>query len=381
MGKNADVIIIGAGIIGATCAWRLAQVGMRVTVFERNAPGSEASQAALGLLAFHAKARTPSQFNELRRRSRQFYPAIIEELAETIGQRPDYRASGQLLIAPAETDRPDIELVYTANTKLGIEVERPTPEECHMLAPGLNPDIHGALFFPADALVDNTALTLAIVRAAEQAGAVFERANVEALESHAGRATGVRCAGQARSAGWVVVAAGCWSGQIPGVPLLPVMPIRGQALAVAGQPMRRIVASPGGYIVPKGESQTLIGATVEQVGFVAANTLRGLSEVSAAGLEISPALGMSEFLGAWAGLRPGTPDNLPFIGPFGELPNLVAATGHFRNGILLAPITAEIVRAIVTGERPLLDLQPFLPDRATFLPTIEPGKASYAHHL
>ncbi len=378
--KNTDVIIIGAGIIGASCAWRLVQAGVRVTVFERNAPGSEASQAALGMLTFHAKANMPPAFHELCRRSRQFYPAIIEELAEITGERPDYRASGHLLIAPTETDLSYLDTTYTLNTDPGIEVERPTPEECRLLAPGLNPNIHGALFFPDDAWVDNTALTLAIVRAAEQAGAVFERGKVEAVESQAGRATGVRCAGQVRSADWVIVAAGCWSGQISGVPPLPVMPIRGQALAVAGQPIRRVVVSPRGSLVPKGDGQTMIGATIEQAGFAEANTLSGLSEVSAAGLEIAPTLGMGEFLGAWAGLRPGTPDNLPFIGPFGELPNLIAATGHFRNGILLAPLTAELVRAIITGEPPLLALQPFLPDRAIQLPAGESGQASYTHH-
>lgn len=375
-----NVIIIGAGIVGATCAWRLAQAGARVTVLERNAPGSEASQAALGILSFHAKVNLPPEFRELCQRSRQFYPAIVEELAETIGERPAYRPGGKLLVAPTEADLTEIDRTYELNTSLGIEVERPTPEECRLLAPGINPNIHGSLFFPDDASVDNTALTLAIVRAAEQAGALFERANVEAVESHAGRATGVRCAGQVRSADWVVVAAGCWSGQIFGVPPLPVIPVRGQALAVAGQPSRRVVLSPRGSLVPKGDGQTLIGATVEQVGFVAANTLRGLSELSRGGLEISPVLDTSEFLGAWAGLRPGTPDNLPCIGPFGELPNLVAATGHFKHGILLAPITADMVRAIVTGETPLLDLQPFLPDRAAFWPADESGKVSYDHH-
>jgi glycine oxidase len=367
MSNNTDVIIIGAGIVGATCAWRLALAGLRVTVLERNAPGSEASQAALGVLTFHAKSEMPLEFNQLCQGSRQFYPAIIEELSATIGERPDYGAGGQLLVALTEADLPTLDAVYEVNRALGIEVERPTPDECRLLAPGINPNVCASIFFPDDAWVDNTALTLAIVRAAEQAGAVFERANVEAVESGAGRVTGVRWAGQLRSAEWIVIAAGCWSGEISGVPPLPVVPVRGQALAVTGQPVRRVVMSPRGYVVPKGDGQTLIGATVEQAGYAAVNTLAGLSEVSAAGLEISPALGTGEFLGAWAGLRPATPDNLPFIGPFDELPNLIAATGHFRNGILLAPITAAMVRSAVAGEAPPLDLQPFLPGRGSHL--------------
>jgi len=118
-----------------------------------------------------------------------------------------------------------------------------------------------------------------------------------------------------------------------------------------------------GYLVPKGEAQTMIGATVEHVGFDDSNTLEGLRDVSTSGIEISPRIGAFEFLGAWAGLRPATPDHLPLIGPFAEIQNLVAATGHFRNGILLAPITAQLVRAVVTGEPPPLELSPFLPDR------------------
>ncbi len=367
MTKNADVIIIGAGIIGVSCAWRLAQAGARVTVFERNAPGSEASQAALGVLTFHTNPEMPAEFEKLRRLSADLYSGMIDELAEVTEDRVRYGAGGELVVALTETDLAEIESVYAVNSELGIQAERATPEECRLLEPSVNPNICGAVFFPDDGWVDNTALTFAIVRATEKAGAVLVRANVDTVESAAGRATGVRCAGETHSADWVVLAAGCWSGQIRGVPQLPVTPVRGQALSVAGRSVRRVITSPRGYVVPKGDGQTMVGATVEYVGFDASNTLGGLAEISQAGLEISPALGTAEFLGAWAGLRPGTPDNVPFIGPFGELPNLIAATGHFRNGILLAPITASLVTAVVMGERPVLDLRPFLPDRSVNL--------------
>jgi glycine oxidase len=363
MSQNSDVIIIGAGIVGAACAWRLASAGMTVRVFDRQAPGSGASQAALGVLGFHARPQMPATFDDLSHRSRAFYPSIIDELHETIGQKPFYRTGGQLSVALIEGDLAELEEAYTLNREHGISVERPTPEECQLLAPGLNHQVLDALFYPDNAWVDNTALTLAIMQAAELAGALFERGKVQAVMSKGGRATGVLVAGKLLETDWLVVAAGCWSGQIDGLPPLPVQPVRGQAILVGSQPIQRIVMSERGYLVPKGDGQTMIGATVEQEVFEVSNTLAGLNELTAAGLEIAPALGRSEFLGAWAGLRPGTPDNLPYIGPFSELPNVVAATGHFRNGILLAPITAAMVRAAITGETPPMTLGPFLPGR------------------
>ncbi|MGB3717115.1 MAG: glycine oxidase ThiO [Candidatus Promineifilaceae bacterium] len=363
MAQYADVIVVGAGIIGVACAWRLASVGLRVTVFDRHAPGSGASQAALGVLGFHARPKMPAAFDDLCQRSKQFYPAIVDELRDFVGQAPDYRPCGQLSVAVNENDLVDLEEDYSANVTLGVPVERPTLEECQLLVPGLNQQVCGAFFLPDDAWVDNTALTLSIARAAERAGAKFERGEVQAVVTESCQVTGVRVAGELRLAGWVVIAAGCWSEQISDLPPLPVQPVRGQALMVAGQPFRRIVMSPRGYLVPKGNGQTMIGATVERVGFDEANTLGGLNQIVDVGLEIAPGLRDNEFLGAWAGLRPGTPDNLPFIGPFGELPNLIAATGHFRNGILLAPITAALVRAAITGEMSPADPEPFSPDR------------------
>jgi glycine oxidase len=319
------------------------------------------------VLTFHAKPEMPPEFEKLRRLSADLYSGTIEELAEVTGDRVRYGTGGELVVALTKADLTEVESLYAVNSELGIQVERATPEECRLLEPSVNPDICGAVFFPDDRWVDNTALTFAMVEAAETAGADFVRATVDAVERAAGRATGVRCTGETYSADWIIVAAGCWSGQIEGIPQLHVAPVRGQALTVAGQSIRRVVTSPRGYVVPKGDGQTMVGATVEFVGFDDSNTLGGLGEISKIGHEIAPALSTAEFLGAWAGLRPGTPDNMPFIGPFGELPNLIAATGHFRNGILLAPSTASLVTAMIKEETPLLDFRPFLPDRATNL--------------
>ena len=361
--SSADIIIIGAGIIGAACAWRLAAAGARVTVYDRTGPGSGASQAALGVLGFHNRPEMPGPFNEMCQHSLTYYPEIIDELHEKTGMRPDYRAGGQLSIALNEHDLVELDKMYKANANKGISVERPTVGEALQLAPGLNSDLLGALFFPDDAQVDNSALNLAFAKASESVGATYQIGEVQTIERAQGRALGIRVAGDIKEADWVVLAAGCWSGKIDNLPPLPVFPVRGQALMVSGQSIQRVVMSPRGYIVPKGKDRTMIGATVEKVGFNETNTLGGLGAILAAGLEIAPDIAGCEFLGAWAGLRPGTPDNLPLIGPFSGLPNLIAATGHFRNGILFAPLTADMVAAAILGTDPPMMLNPFLPDR------------------
>ena len=356
-----DVLVIGAGIIGSACAWRLSKAGLSVRVLDRTAPGSEASQAALGVLTFHGRPDTmPKPLRHLARKSREFYPAVIDELEEAVGERIYFRQEGQLILAVHDADLPLLEETLRVNLEEGVELEQASVEEALMMEPNLNPEIVGALYSPHDAWVDNTALTQAFVSAAKQVGAVFEQAEVTSIETSDGRDASV-LAGEARyEADWVVLAAGAWSSQIWDI---PVRPRRGQAYSVEGSYFKRVIHSPRAYVVPKNDTQTMLGATVEDVGFDASNTPDGLGAISTRAFEISPMLETSTFVSAWAGLRPGTPDNLPIIGPSAEFPNLVVATGHFRNGILLAPITAELVRQIILGETPSFDLAAFSPDR------------------
>ena len=356
-----DVLIIGAGIVGASCAWRLSQAGLSVKVLDRTAPGSEASQAALGVLTFHGRPDTmPEPMRMLARKSRDYYPAIIDELEEAVGERVYFRQEGQLILGINEGDMPSLEETLRVNRLEGVEIERASVEEALRLEPNLNPEIAGALYSPHDGWVDNAALTQAIVRAAKQAGAQFEQAEVDSVEASDGQIASVRAGEAHYESDWVVLAAGAWSGQIWKV---PVKPRRGQAYSVEGSYFKRVIHSPRAYIVPKDDAQTMLGATVEDVGFDASNTPDGLGSISTRAFEISPILETSTFVGAWAGLRPGTPDDLPIIGPAADFPNLIIATGHFRNGILLAPITADLVRQIVVGDAPNLDLAPFSPGR------------------
>lgn len=359
-----DVLIIGAGIIGAASAWRLSQAGLKVRVLDRTAPGSEASQAALGVLTFHGRPDTMSApLRQLARMSLDHFPAIIEELQELGAERVYFRQEGQLILAIHEGDLPALEETHRVNLEEGVELEQASLDEALMLEPNLNRAIAGALYSPNDAWVDNTALTLALVEAAERAGAVFEQAEVTSVETTSGRVSGVSAGTSKYEADHYILAAGAWSAQIEGLDHIPVRPRRGQAYSVEGSYFRRVLHSPRGYVVPKGDSQTMLGATVEDVGFDDTNTPEGLGAVSKHAFEISSKLETSTFIGAWAGLRPGTPDGLPLIGRTAEHENLVVATGHFRNGILLAPITADLVKQVVLGEPTQVDLMPFSPDR------------------
>ena len=364
----SEVLIVGAGIIGAACAWRLSQAGLGVRVLDRAAPGSQASQAALGVLTFHGQPDTmPKALRLLARKSRDYYPAVIEELQEAVGERVDFRREGQLILAMNDDDLISLEETLNVNREQVAALERISIEEALRMEPNLNPEIAGALYAPHDAWVNNTALTQAFVRAAQLAGAIFEQADVTAVEDGGGRVTGVRAGENRYEADWVVLSAGAWSGQIHGTPGVPVRPRRGQAYSVEGSYFQRVVHSPRGYIVPKGDTQTMLGATVEDVGFDVTNTPRGLGSVSKGAFELSPKLETSTFAGAWAGLRPGTPDDLPLIGPSPGRPNLIIATGHFRNGILLAPLTAELVRQVVLGESATIDISPFSPARESLV--------------
>lgn len=365
MSDRPEVIVVGAGVIGAACAWRLSQAGLRVLALDRTAPGSEASQAALGVLTYHGRPVMPEPVRALAHQSADLFPAVLEELQQSSGEPVHYRREGQLVLAIEPDELEELELTLQINRQSGIDMEQASVEEALLMEPNLNPAIAGVLFSPGDAWVDNTALTQAIVRAAELSGVRFERRAVSAIEVGSDRATGIRAAGELIETEWVILAAGCWSGQIAGVPRLPVRPRRGQAFSVEGAYFRRVVHSSRAYVVPKGETQTMIGATVEDVGFELNNTIGGISDVARGSFEISPRLRAASFIGAWAGLRPGTPDDVPIIGPMPTAPNLIVATGHFRNGILLAPITALLVQQMVLGQTPTVDAAPFAPDRAS----------------
>ncbi|HEX6062684.1 MAG TPA: FAD-dependent oxidoreductase [Longimicrobiales bacterium] len=308
MMKVERVVVIGGGLIGCTIAWRLAQRGLQVTVVEKDQPASKASWAAAGMLLPLMEAGSP--LAPLTDASFQAYPAFVEELREITGIDAELRLEG-----------------------------------------------------PGKGSVDNRKLGRAAYDAAKQAGAIF-RLRVEARKVVCSTARFQRVAlsnGAALEADAVVIAAGAWSGELLGLPFkLPVVPVRGQMLAVEHEPpvAEHIIKGDKCYLVPRGR-RLLIGATVEHVGFDERTTEAGIAELRAAAQELLPAVADARVLETWAGLRPGTPDDLPILGADPRVPGVFYATGHFRNGILLAPVTAQVITELIAEGTTSFDLEPF----------------------
>lgn len=352
---SADVLVIGAGLIGCAVAREAARAGLRTVVLERGAPGAEASSAAAGMLSPLAEARAPGPFTDALLRAREMYPAFAAALREETGLDAGYSDAGTLYLSLREADDAELEHRWGWQSAAGLRVERLTTREARELEPGIAPAVRWALRFPGDHQVDNRVLSRMAWMAAAAAGATFRTGcDAAALTHGGGRATGVRLTtGEHLRAGVVVLAGGSWSATLGGLPRpLPVEPVQGQLLALESVPplFRHVVDSPRCYLVPRADGRVLAGATVERVGFRKSVTPRGLGYLIDGAVEIAPSLADAPLVECWSGLRPGTPDGMPIIGPDPEVGGLLYATGHFRNGILLAPLTAALIAGLLRGE-------------------------------
>jgi glycine oxidase len=352
---SPTVAIIGAGVIGLAIAWRLAQRGAKVTVFDKGAAGSGASHAAAGMLAAHLEAE-PREENlvALNRASQQLWPAFGKELEAASGLAVDLRTEGTLLLALTGDDQSRLKHVLAFQKSLGLPLEWLTTAEVRRREPHLTPTISGAIFSPQDHQVDNRAVAAALREAVVKAGVTLrENAPVERIVTSDNRATGVGIAGETLSADTVILAAGAWSRGIAGLPvasLPPVRPVKGQMLALRMDPqaplLTHVVWAPGAYLVPRKDGRLLIGATVEEKGFDPNLTAGGQLALLEATWRALPAVEELPIHEMWVGFRPGSRDDAPIIGE-SPVPGLVYATGHYRNGILLTPITAEAIAALV----------------------------------
>jgi glycine oxidase len=345
---NADVVVVGGGVIGCAVARHAARGGLRVVVVERATPGMEASHAAAGMLSPLAEADAPGPFLDLLLRARAMYPAFAAALAEETGIDVGYGDAGTLYLALRDEDEAELEHRFAWQSAAGLSVERLDAEAVRAVEPAVSPATRWALRFPGDHQADNRALGRALWGAAARAGVDFRLgADAVALLRDGDRVAGVMLAGGERiEAGAVVLAGGSWAGRMEGLPRpLPVEPVHGQILALESIPplFRHVIDSPRCYLVPRTEGRVLAGATVEHLGFRKTVTPRGLLGLLAGAVEIAPALADAAVVETWAGLRPGTPDGFPILGPDPDLAGLHYATGHFRNGILLAPLTGELV--------------------------------------
>ncbi|MGA2011243.1 MAG: glycine oxidase ThiO [Solirubrobacteraceae bacterium] len=371
--RATEVAVIGGGVIGLAIAWRASMRGLRVTVLERARAGAGTSWLAAGMLAPIAEV-TPGEepMLELGLRSARLYPGFVAELiAAAGGDSVGYTPCGTLLVARDADEAEALERELALRLRLGLAVDRLRPSEARRREPALAPALRLALDVPDDHAVDPRALTAALLAAVRRAGGVVrEHTAAASLELAGGRVHGVTLAdGTMLRADRVVIAAGVWSGALGGLPdaeRVPIRPVKGQILrlhdpAGAGL-LSRVVRMGTSYITPRGDGRYVIGATSEERGFDTTVTAGAAFALLRDASELVP--GVSELIldEFGAGLRPGTPDNLPAIGT-GAIEGLLWATGHRRNGILLTPVTAELIAGALAGEQPPAHAAAFSPAR------------------
>ena len=353
--KSWDAIVVGAGIIGLSLALELNKQGLRVLVVEKGEPGCEASWAAGGMLVDFPGETMPALL-ELATASARMYPEFVRELEEESGLKIDLRSLGTLVLTGLETALRPVLAGHSPATTEAYALPRPFAE----LEPALR--IHGSTaLFVKERCVDPRHLTTAAIGAARHRGIDFSSGDpVLAVEVTNGKASGV-CTNKTRFAGGLVVnCAGAWAGQIGPHPF-PTRPVKGQMLCVAmpeKELVRHVVRTPDVYLIPRSDGRMAIGATSEEAGFDKQTVPETIEKLRQAAIDLVPRLADARILEAWAGLRPGTPDKLPILGAT-PTPGYFVATGHFRDGILLAPVTAKVMGQMMTGQRPQIDLSKF----------------------
>ncbi|MEU8888123.1 glycine oxidase ThiO [Streptomyces sp. NPDC048442] len=372
-----DVLVVGGGIIGLVTAWRAAQRGLR-TALADPAPGGGAAQVAAGMLAAVTELHHGEQtLLGLNLASARRYPDFVTELEEASGQDTGYRACGTLAVALDSDDRAHLRELHTLQRQSGLESEWLSGRDCRRLEPMLAPGVRGGLRVDGDHQIDPRRLAAALLTACERAGVVVYRTTAERLSVVRERASGALLAdGTEVVADQVVLAAGSLSGRLAGVPqevLPPVRPVKGQVLRLTVPPayapflsrtVRAVVRGSEVYLVPRENGELVVGATSEELGWDTTVTAGGVYELLRDAHELVPGITELPLTETRAGLRPGSPDNAPLLGPT-ALPGLLLATGHYRNGVLLTPVTGDVMADVLTtGELPE-EARAFTPQRFT----------------
>lgn len=387
--RTSDVLVVGGGIIGLVTAWRAAQRGFATAVVDPE-PGGGAAQVAAGMLA----AVTELHYGEqtllgLNLASARRYPDFAAELTELTGQDLGYRRCGTLAVALDADDRAHLRELHALQRESGLESEWLSGRECRRLEPMLAPGVRGGLRVDGDHQIDPRRLVKALLAACEHAGVVFHRLWAERLDLVRDRAAGVTTTDGAQlSAGQVVLAAGSLSGRLAGVPddvLPPVRPVKGQVLRLTvpkryapflNRTVRAVVRGSQVYLVPRENGELVIGATSEELGWDTTVTAGGVYELLRDAHELVPGITELPLTETRAGLRPGSPDNAPLLGPT-ALPGLLLATGHYRNGVLLTPVTGDAMAHVLTTSELPDEVRPFTPMR--FAPTEHRAKHHATH--
>ncbi len=370
----SDVVVIGGGIVGCACAYELAKAGASVTLLEYGKTGMQATNAAAGMLAPIIEADSPGAMMQTGMRALREYPATVAEIEAQCGFDVELRLDGILKVAFTSDQQNDLARRYAWQRELGLPIEWLGAATCREFEPRLSERVVSGVFSAGEGSVSNQLLTLGFERAAiARSATIHQRTPVTGFDTRGSRVGGVRAGDASYACDAVVIAAGARSGQIAAqlppprarhgstanrqrqtanTPL-PVRPVRGQMIALGGMstPIRHIVWGPDGYLVPRANGIVFAGATVEDVGFRRRTTKAGVRTMWSMAAELVPQLAAAKVHFDWAGLRPGSPDDLPMIGPLSGWPNVIAATGHYRNGILLGPLTGRLVaRGMIDGD-------------------------------
>ncbi|HEY5884464.1 MAG TPA: glycine oxidase ThiO [Pyrinomonadaceae bacterium] len=369
--KTSDVVIIGGGVIGLAIARALTRCGVRdVTLIERATLGAEASSAAAGMLAPQAEAVKADPFFYLTCRSRDMYPGFSADLLSETGIDIELETTGTLYLGFTEHDADELRERYEWQTAAGLPVEMLTSEEARALEPNISSNVQIALKFPFDTQVENRRLVTALSVANQQAGVrLVTNTTVNSLVTRHGKVLGLETSGGSIATEKVVIAGGAWVSMLgdpdKALPDIGIEPVRGQMLCFDANPpvARHVIYSPRGYVVPRRDGRLLAGSTTEFAGFDRRVTAAGIQSITNAALEICPALSRLPLADSWAGLRPRAADGLPVLGPCAEIAGVFYATGHYRNGILLAPLTGEILAAAISANAFDPALEMFSPDR------------------
>lgn len=362
-----DAVICGAGVIGCAIARDLAASGFRVLVLDRGLPGDEASSAAAGLLTPQSGAEAPGPFADLERMSLALYPALVAELMEETGIPIEFRRCGTLRVAGEGAEETELSSLCAWQKQAGWAVERVETVRLAAIAGAeLSGGLRSGAFFPEEGIVDNPRLARALWLSAEKRGATFWPGRpAVAIRIDRGACVGVETEAGRLDAPVVINAAGSWAPFDRALPFpIPIRPARGQIveLSIPRPGLACTVRTKDFYATPRSDGRVLLGSTVEFVGFEKTVTAGAMRKLLARGLELLPALAEARFTRAWAGLRPAAPDALPILGGT-PVRGLWVATGHFRSGILLAPVTAQILSALIRGEDAGVDLGPFRIER------------------
>jgi glycine oxidase len=364
--KGYDVAIAGGGVIGVSIALELARAGLRVAVFDRQKPGQEASWASAGIISPAPENPGMIATVELGKRSAALYPEFVAQVEEISGQRTGFRRKGTLEALFSHEAKAELSTIIALHHGLGLKAEPLRAEDARELEPALSEELEAGVLRPDEASIDNRALTSAVLEAAQSTGAeIFPGSSAKAIWREGARCRGLALQNEKVEAKWTIIAAGCFSGTIEGVSAYaPVRPAKGQMAALRADELKieRVLWSDKVYLVPRNDGRILAGATVEYAGFDKRVTAGGMDKILSAAIELAPALKDARIEETWAGLRPDSSDHLPILGPT-DVEGLLMATGHFRSGILLTPITARLIREWITEQKVSVDWDRFSPLR------------------